>query len=91
MSIGWDYVSELRLPAGLLVIPQVMCEYGEPRGMILTGKEEELTEKPVAMQIYPAQIPYGLTRARTRDSAVRDRRPTAWAMARPIIRVSFRC
>jgi hypothetical protein len=31
MSIGWDYVSELRPPKGLLFIPYVMYEHGEPR------------------------------------------------------------
>jgi hypothetical protein len=30
MSMGWDYVSELRPPMGLLFIPRVICEYGEP-------------------------------------------------------------
>jgi hypothetical protein len=28
--MGWDYVSELWPPSGLLFIPQVMCEHGEP-------------------------------------------------------------
>jgi hypothetical protein len=31
MSMGWDYVSELRPPVGLLFIPQMICERGEPR------------------------------------------------------------
>jgi hypothetical protein len=31
MSMGWDYVSELRPPTGLLFVPQVIYEYGEPR------------------------------------------------------------
>jgi hypothetical protein len=30
MSMGWDYVSELRPPACLLFIPNVACEHGEP-------------------------------------------------------------
>jgi hypothetical protein len=30
IMMGWDYVSELRPPTGLLVIPQVICEHGEP-------------------------------------------------------------
>jgi hypothetical protein len=29
-SMGWDYVSELRLPTDLLFIPQVIYEHGEP-------------------------------------------------------------
>jgi hypothetical protein len=28
--MGWDYVSELRPPAGLLFITRVICEHGEP-------------------------------------------------------------
>jgi hypothetical protein len=28
MSMGSDYVSELRLLTGLLFIPQMICEYG---------------------------------------------------------------
>jgi hypothetical protein len=47
------------------------------------GKTEELGEKPVPVPLCPPQIPYGLTRARTRASAVRGRRLTTWAMARP--------
>jgi hypothetical protein len=31
MSMGWDYDSELRPPTGLLFIPQMIYEYGEPR------------------------------------------------------------
>jgi hypothetical protein len=30
LMMGWDYVSELRSPTGLLFIPQVICEHGEP-------------------------------------------------------------
>jgi hypothetical protein len=47
------------------------------------GKTEELGEKPVPVPLRPPEIPYRLTRARTRASAVRDRRLTIWAMARP--------
>jgi len=49
------------------------------------GKPEELGEKPVPVPICPLQIPHGLTRAWTRDSAVKGRRLTTWAMARPIL------
>jgi hypothetical protein len=47
------------------------------------GKPKYLGEKPVPMPLCPPQIPHGLTRYRTRASAVRTRRLTAWAMARP--------
>jgi hypothetical protein len=30
MSMGWDYVSELRPPTGLLFIPHVTYERGQP-------------------------------------------------------------
>jgi hypothetical protein len=30
VSMGWDYVCELRSPAGLLYIPQPIYEHGEP-------------------------------------------------------------
>jgi hypothetical protein len=42
-----------------------------------------LGEKSVSVPLCPPQIPHGLTRNRTRASAVRGRRLTAWAMARP--------
>jgi hypothetical protein len=51
-------------------------------GMTLTSKVEELGENPASLRLLP-QVPHGLTRARTGSSAVRDRRPTARAMARP--------
>jgi hypothetical protein len=47
------------------------------------GKTEVLGEKPVPVPLSPPQIPHGLTRDRTRASAVRGRRLTAWAVARP--------
>jgi hypothetical protein len=47
------------------------------------GKTEELGEKPIPVSLCPPQIPYGLTRDRTRACAVGGRRLTAWAMARP--------
>jgi hypothetical protein len=52
-------------------------------GMIyLQGKTEELGEKPIPVPLFPPQIPHGLTRPRTRASAVRGRRLTTCAMAR---------
>jgi hypothetical protein len=47
------------------------------------GKTEELGEKPVPVPLCPPQIPHGLSRDRTRASAVGGRRLIAWAMARP--------
>jgi hypothetical protein len=42
------------------------------------GKTEELEEKPVPVPLRPPQILHGLTWARTRPSAVRGQRLTAW-------------
>jgi hypothetical protein len=44
------------------------------------GKTEVLGEKPVPVPLRPQLIPHGLARDRTRASAVRGRRLTAWAM-----------
>jgi hypothetical protein len=46
------------------------------------GKTKVLGGKPVPVPLCPPQIPHGLTRDRTRASAVEGRRLTAWAMAR---------
>jgi hypothetical protein len=46
-------------------------------GMIFTGETYELIENPVPVPVCPSQIPHGLTRERTRASAVRGRRLTA--------------
>jgi hypothetical protein len=48
------------------------------------GKPEVLGKKPVPIPFCPSQIPRGLTRDQTRAYAVRGRRLTAWAMARPL-------
>jgi hypothetical protein len=53
------------------------------------GKPEELGEKPVPVPLCPPQISHGLTRARTRASAVTGRQLTTWAMARPCQSVSY--
>jgi hypothetical protein len=47
------------------------------------GKTDVLGEKPVPVPLCQPQIPHGLTRYRTRASAVGGRRLTAWATARP--------
>jgi hypothetical protein len=53
------------------------------------GKTEVLGENPVPVPLCPPQILQGLTRDRTRASALRGRRLTAWAMARPRRRLSI--
>jgi hypothetical protein len=49
-------------------------------GIMLTGQTEELGKTSVPVPL-PPQIPHGLTRERTRASAVKGRRLTASAMA----------
>jgi hypothetical protein len=52
--------------------------------MKLTGENRQLGEKPVPVLLCPPQTPHGLTRHRTRASAVRGRRLNSSAMARPL-------
>jgi hypothetical protein len=47
------------------------------------AQESVVGLRPVALLRYPPQIPNSVTRAQTGASAVRGRRLTAWAMARP--------
>jgi hypothetical protein len=48
---------------------------------------ENIEEKLVPVPLHPTQIPHVLTGARTRTSAVRSWRLTAWAMVRPALRL----
>jgi hypothetical protein len=70
------YVSILRIPQMIWVWRATVEWYWQ-------GKTEELGEKPVPVPLCPPQIPHGLTRARNWASAVRGRRLTTWATARP--------
>jgi hypothetical protein len=82
-------------PWGSLCNPMMMmiiifCPFrsnGAPVEWNWQGKTEELGEKPVPVPLCPRQIPHALTRDRTRASALRGRRLTAWAMARPNWRI----
>jgi hypothetical protein len=79
---GWDYVSELLPLTDTLFIPQMIWVWGATVEWYWQGKTKELEEKPVPVLLCLPQIPHELTRERTRASAVRGRRLTAWAMAR---------
>jgi hypothetical protein len=57
-----------------------VCSHG---GMISTGETEELGEKPAPVPLCPPHVPLVLSRSRTLALAVRFRRLTVWAMARP--------
>jgi hypothetical protein len=56
--------------------------------MILTGENRRTGRKPCPSATLSTTNPTGLTRARTLAAAVRDRRITAWAMARPKLTVT---
>jgi hypothetical protein len=57
-------------------LPEYMSMEGH-NGMILTGEAN-----PVPMLLFQPRTPHGITRRWTVATAVRGRRPTAWAMAR---------
>jgi hypothetical protein len=57
---------------------------GAPVELNWHGKTQVLAEKPVPVPLRPPQIQHGLTRDRTRTSAVGGRRLTAWAITRPL-------
>jgi hypothetical protein len=80
----WDYVSELLPLTDILFIPRMIHECGERRWNDIDRRKPKNSEKNLfAVPLCPPQIPHGLTRARTRDFAVRGRRLTAWAMTWP--------
>jgi hypothetical protein len=80
MTMGRDYVFELRPWTGVLLTPDMLNVYGEPRwNDVDRGK---LGEKSIPVLLCSPQIPHGLTRARTRSSPATVRRLNAWAMAR---------
>jgi hypothetical protein len=79
--MGWDYVSELRPPAGLLFVPHMIYKYGAMVEWYLTGENWRTLGKCVPAPLCP-QVPHGLTRGRTWAYIVRGRLlNTALAMA----------
>jgi hypothetical protein len=64
MSKGWDHVSELRPPTGLLSIPQVICEYGEP------WRNYVVTEQPIR----PPELSSNPTKSPNSNAEVTERR-----------------
>jgi hypothetical protein len=78
-------------PSGLLCNPlmtTISVSFGFPSNEAPVewnwqGKTEALGDKPAPVPLCPPQITHVLTRDRTRASAVRGRRLTAWVMARP--------
>jgi hypothetical protein len=54
MSIGWDYVFEVRPPTGLLFILQTIHEYGQPQWNDTDrGQWKNLGKKPVPVPLCP--------------------------------------
>jgi hypothetical protein len=67
-----DYCSN-----GLLFVAQIIYEYEQSRGMLLTGETKDLGEKNCPSAILPISNPIRTDRSRTRVSAVRGHRLTA--------------
>jgi hypothetical protein len=70
--MGLEYVSELLPLTDIVFIPQMVYEYGEPRWNDIDRGNRTTRGKPVPVSLCLTQIPHGLTRAQTRDSAMRD-------------------
>jgi hypothetical protein len=77
---------------GLLHQPQMKDDgdCGAIGGMKIGRGNRSIRRKPAAMTLCPPQIPHDLTWDRIRAAAVRNRRLTAWARAKPIITVYLR-
>jgi hypothetical protein len=65
LLMGWDCVSELQPPTGLLFIPQMIWVWGATVEWHWQEKNEGLGEKPVPVPLCPPQIPHGQTGAST--------------------------
>jgi hypothetical protein len=73
-------VSELRQPAGLLFIPEVIYEYGELRWNDTDRGNRRTWRKTCPSSTLFTTNPTWTDRVRTRVSAVRDRLLKAWVM-----------
>jgi hypothetical protein len=67
-----------------IVPAQGDCEDGAFGGMEIGRGNRSTRRKPSPVPLCPPQIPFDLTRARTRAAAVGSQRLTAWATARPV-------
>jgi hypothetical protein len=90
MSMGWNHISELFPPTGLLFIPRWYMSVESHGEIILTGKTEKFREKYVSVPLRRPQNSNWMTRARTRASAMRGRRLTAWAIAQHFF-IAYQC
>jgi hypothetical protein len=82
MSMGRDYVSELRPPvSGLIVKPQMIDEYGEPWWNDIGRGKPKISEKNLSQCRF---VHHKSHMDWNWAFAVRGRRLTAWAMTRPL-------
>jgi hypothetical protein len=87
---GWDWFHFVRRPPFGLVYQHRMIddECGVVGGMRICRGNQRTRRKPASVPICPPQILHDLTWDRTRAAAVGSRRLTAWAMARPCLKLS---
>jgi hypothetical protein len=88
----WDSVYLVRRPLiGLLYLPRMIDddECGAVGGMRIGRGNRSTRRKPATVPLCPPQIPHDLTWSRTQAAAVGSRRLTAWAMARPGLRLTW--
>jgi hypothetical protein len=83
----WGFLCNPVMKMMMIVIFCPFPSNGAPAEWNWQGKTEVLGEKPVTVPLCPPQIPHGLSRDRTRASAMWGRLLTAWAMTRPDTRV----
>jgi hypothetical protein len=92
----WDWVHLVLRPLfGLLRQSQIIGDddCGAIGEMRIDRGNRNTRRKPAPVSLCPPQITYDLNRARARAAGVESRRPTAWAMARPLDRcfLSYSC
>jgi hypothetical protein len=83
MSAGWDYASGLRPLTGLLLIPQTIYEYGEPRRNDIDRENLRTRRKTCPIATLSTTNPTRTDLGTNQTSAVTGRRLTAWPIARP--------
>jgi hypothetical protein len=90
LGVGWDWVHLVSRPlTGLLYQAWMIDECGEVGGMIIGRGNRSTRIKRAPVPLFPPQIPYDLTWARTRAAKAGRRWLITWAMARPESSVYF--